>query len=1669
MEKEVKKKWGRALVTLGTILLTLSGIVNPFLMNIYATKTSSVDQVGVKVDYPGGKRHSYKTLKEFGPSLVLTSKIDQKILLPKLKDTVYLTNKSSQKAFVRRSVAGVRDKNLKHMDKKLKNIMKRYKPLTLNRVSDIQTVQDYQQLQNKGTKEKYDKTKYYTLNLKANKPASLAIMANTDKTIVLQMALLEGKTNQVLGVQKLVTLQHSSKFSEFETKLYQGFVKLDKDYNSSMNNLAVKSTNSQDNNQSSQAQSDSSMLDSVSGRVFSVGGTDESNETSANSNSTGVNDSSKQVVAKYSSKNSKIDKQVNKSDTNDNKEDTSGNKSDTNSSKSDANDNKADTSSNKSDSSLSNGNNVNSKFNSNSVETKDENGSSSSVLSSAGGTDSSDFLSDEARNRFNSLFDSSKTVDTQALKSMSKVDEKSTSSLPNIRTLATTFAASTDNSQVTDESSTAVHGQKTVYRDLYADSSGNIVQGTTNAPNIRMTVKLSKVQTGKAPFDDTDGNGKDSSADNDIVRINDNLTYTWQVSYTSLDSNAPTKIQQMAIQPTPATDGTNKADLTFNGHVNSVGSWAYGEKYASSIFSIPSINVGAATVVVTSLNPSFLPNNFILPMNFLVYSGSSYNKDKVLLNLTDVNPITISSSSTTTVKGQASVVPGGTNGDSKYDPNQKTIKFSPTNYYLNDKSLTGQLRYDYDSLLYQQNSLKQLQPVTLDSTYQITGSDKTNYADKYKLTPSSYTVGDKGQSCYVSIQDDNVYRPGGAANNVLDKDVTINHNIDGGSFSLDTVWGTTQTFVYYSKIDSSWVDPKADAKKDAGFGQIFSDPTGTNFPSGKTLNRFNVNTRSSYQNYLSMGGTNNANGLMAGISQEDNASPFEMKNVDAMIAWNKSSATFDSSKLFMGTVNYILNANSTTLPLPIDADTGKAVTVDYLSFGVYKGSDSERNSLKNADNYDWEDFNTARSNGFKDVSSIRFKANDIWNLSGGFLMQAPIKYTDDAKVNGYQTEEGENRLAVATINSDGKQWLQNSDIKNYTGFYGDDLKIQNDTNINSDWMTMFLPPVTVTDSQAYLDNFYMAGTNNQTSLQDNVQPGQKVQERFALPVAVTSRGMKNHPEEFTEAQLKVLAGSDSIDMGSNWGNSVKDTDKVKYVQNISNLKWYLGNQELNLTRDKSLNKICAPVSEVAKYLQTGATDTTFNSSDIEVTPDMITGFTKLNGYFYTSLRFKASAPQLGVLAYAPSKYGSVNSPFKVEISPYTSLPEGDNNIRGIVSLPQNGEDGSDFQGTVAFSNLSTINSNGQTMDYWYSDQYNKDVNPTEDISKDTTHGWHKYTGDVSELANAKSIAYQVEGLSKNSSYKFDITLTPSRNQNLDHYFVRANINSDSDFAVAPSSVAGYITLPVVSPVTLRKVDGETKELIKDNHATFGVYQSALDKTLMKTYDGLTFPSSYEDKLWSVYRYDVDGSGTIDDTDYQLWTSSLKDATFETDDTGKVSFSNVVLEPDFTGTVLVNIKELSAPAGYAVGTNSQVALPGTTVSFDNYRAGSITLNTVNTDGEALNDAVYALYDSNGDKVTQDSDGNTLNITGSPYKGNLPHGNYTLRQVKAPVGYDLYGEEIKVTITSGQDSIIEVVNTQSVSLPETGGSWLPWALTVLASLVMLFSGFWLLNKSDERKQS
>lgn len=151
-------------------------------------------------------------------------------------------------------------------------------------------------------------------------------------------------------------------------------------------------------------------------------------------------------------------------------------------------------------------------------------------------------------------------------------------------------------------------------------------------------------------------------------------------------------------------------------------------------------------------------------------------------------------------------------------------------------------------------------------------------------------------------------------------------------------------------------------------------------------------------------------------------------------------------------------------------------------------------------------------------------------------------------------------------------------------------------------------------------------------------------------------------------------------------------------------------------------------------------------------------------------------------------HGDKNSDYKVTLSPYTTI-EDELRVAGLTHIPSNSDSlGSNFDGTVELKNIavSAEREHNDDISIYLNKEFVYDDKPNKiDISK---NGWYPFTGKASELKDAKSIHFVVNGLMTNKDdIRIELTIQTQNNNFGNEYMNETVINSATDYKLSPIS------------------------------------------------------------------------------------------------------------------------------------------------------------------------------------------------------------------------------------------------------------------------------------------
>lgn len=189
----------------------------------------------------------------------------------------------------------------------------------------------------------------------------------------------------------------------------------------------------------------------------------------------------------------------------------------------------------------------------------------------------------------------------------------------------------------------------------------------------------------------------------------------------------------------------------------------------------------------------------------------------------------------------------------------------------------------------------------------------------------------------------------------------------------------------------------------------------------------------------------------------------------------------------------------------------------------------------------------------------------------------------------------------------------------------------------------------------------------------------------------------------------------------------------------------------------------------------------------------------------------------------------------------------------------------------------------------------------------------------------------------------------------------------------------------------------------------------------KTYEAGTITDTKIKSSIKIKKLDQDGNA-LQGAEFTLYDSNNNALEAVVSDKDGIIVFNDVLYGDYY------IKETKAPEGYVSSSDIiKVSIIENGVVYyyevENTRIkGTIEIKKVDNNGNVLEGAEFTLYDKDGKVITTAiSDANGIARFGA-----VDYGIYTIKETRAPNGYKISDEKIKVEITSSEKKIFNVKN-------------------------------------------
>lgn len=674
-----------------------------------------------------------------------------------------------------------------------------------------------------------------------------------------------------------------------------------------------------------------------------------------------------------------------------------------------------------------------------------------------------------------------------------------------------------------------------------------------------------------------------------------------------------------------------------------------------------------------------------------------------------------------------------------------------------------------------------------------------------------------------------------------------------------------------------------------------------------------------------------------------------------------------------------------------------------ISYGVAKFSDNSFDSFtsKGIDDYTWyKTYDKARDNGI--VGAI---LSDVQAKVGGIKSAAvriPLRVKHDNIGFGSVTKDGTPVICVvnAYVYLDEEREIMKDVTKNRTyGNYskwddaGNLLKMQSPVGGGTNFDTLAVVPAkTSTSINADDTTYYNSETIHWTNKSSIVLPEYGVPSDMDAGITIKQTLPKG---------LDYKTGSGEV------GGVPTEPEIIENDNGTTTLVWDL--LVSNSTRSIATIEFDTTINPFAldTGVQSSVTVKSVISSELDGGP--------IDARTATEAVTILKVGMVGIYESINKIHGDKNSDYTVTLSPYTTI-EDEENVTGLTHLPLSGDSiGSDYSGTVELKAIDV------QADREHEDQ---DVaiylNP-EPIYSDAPHeidvsqnGWTEYTGDTSQLEDAVSILFIVEGrMTNHDTIKINLMIQTNNNEFGDKYLNRTVINSDTDYRLSPVSNRVRYTIRADLELALERFQIYTnkaslglptsirvdktvldRESVAGLPITLAIYETESgDKVASKTYtlselkseneikipsDGLV-KGSHKNYTVKIEGFDTnkiwvkDGEGVINTDGYTSIEGTLTEA--DVNANGKIKFSGIVMTERELGqemqtyaesVVITSIPDVNVKSGYGYEINPNVTYSNELMSAVQSQLDvSYSVDTVLNVDNNLIDKTLAFYNTSGE--------------------------------------------------------------------------------------------------------
>lgn len=593
-------------------------------------------------------------------------------------------------------------------------------------------------------------------------------------------------------------------------------------------------------------------------------------------------------------------------------------------------------------------------------------------------------------------------------------------------------------------------------------------------------------------------------------------------------------------------------------------------------------------------------------------------------------------------------------------------------------------------------------------------------------------------------------------------------------------------------------------------------------------------------------------------------------------------------------------------------------------FGVARFSDNsfEDFTSKGIDDYNWyETYDEAVKHGPVGAYQMDVTApvGAKWQGGGTF----PLKVKHENIGIGAETKDGSANIMVTNFypypKEDRSKRIDVAENKSYHNpaiwdETGTMTKKQSPAGHSVNFETLAIVPAeTASVLEADKPSYYNSETIHWTAKNSIVIPRSGVPDDIDAGVKVTHTLPKG---------LNYKVGSGKV------GGKSTDPEVIVNKDGTTDLVWklFVSNSTHTLediTFDTTINPFALSTSGV----QSSITVESVIESDLDRRAEHLRTSTKS----VTVLK----VGMVGIYESINKTYGEKNSDYTVTLSPYTTI-EDEEGVTGLTHLPLSDDRlGSDYDGTASIEEVELTADrvhDDETVTIYLNKHPVYSSKPQDvDVSR---NGWYEYTGEPSELEDAVSLLFHVDGkMTSKDDIEININIQTANNEFGNKYLNETVINSDTDYRLSPVSNRVRYTIRADLELALERFQIYTNKAdkglptstrvaqtvlapdaaVKDKNITLAIYNTdSGDKVTEKTYkqselrseNAIQIPSDAleqadrknyevriegydEDKIWVR-----DGEGSIDTDGY-----TAKEGTLTIDDAnedGDVLFKGIVM-------------------------------------------------------------------------------------------------------------------------------------------------------------------------------